>query len=514
MPLHSLRAGRPARQGGHRHPLRTALHRPLRLPPVVRRTRGTAAALQPHLQPVPLPRQQRGELAEVRKIRQEHAVALALQPQQRHQSGLDRGVPQRGTLLRADLRQGALQRHGMERRRGGAQAHQERHGQPAGEHGVHAAPQHRGLPDALLGGHARQRRRLPRRGEFLHVHRAGGLPLHRGDQLPQLALALRHQDGRPPHGQAPTSGHLRPAHEARRHHQPQQVRARSLGQRQVVLHEPPRAPVLRAGHARGARGHGQLLSGALRDDTAQNRRGGRRLLHLHGREAHLVQPFLHRRLRLRRGEEGQHQDAAAHAVEERESGSLQDRVRRAGQRRVRLCGADTRRQERHALLQHLLRVHERHLPAGAGGTRHQGGEVRLQHRQLPHHAPAVLPRRTLRLPAQFGGEHRPALQALHRLRDRQHQGEPRTLPRGDHHHHGGVHRQDAAAQRRTQAAHRGRGVEGALLGEHGRIPALHVQDGEKILRRGHRGDAGGGRHHLLARGQGVYHQQLRLQDTA
>lgn len=54
------------------------------------------------------------------------------------------------------------------------------------------------------------------------------------------------------------------------HHQPQQVRAGSVGQRQVVLHEPPRAPVLRAGHARGAGGYGKFLSGAVRDDPAQD----------------------------------------------------------------------------------------------------------------------------------------------------------------------------------------------------------------------------------------------------
>ena len=34
---------------------------------------------------------------------------------------------------------------------------------------------------------------------------------------------------------------------ARHNHQPQQVRARPVGQRQVVLHQPPRAQLLRAG---------------------------------------------------------------------------------------------------------------------------------------------------------------------------------------------------------------------------------------------------------------------------
>ena len=56
------------------------------------------------------------------------------------------------------------------------------------------------------------------------------------------------------------------------HHQPQQVRIGSFGQRQVVLHEPLGAPILRAGRACGIGGHGKLLSGAMRDDTAQDGR--------------------------------------------------------------------------------------------------------------------------------------------------------------------------------------------------------------------------------------------------
>ena len=36
---------------------------------------------------------------------------------------------------------------------------------------------------------------FPAEGEFPHLHRTGGVPVHRGNQLSQLALALRHQDG-------------------------------------------------------------------------------------------------------------------------------------------------------------------------------------------------------------------------------------------------------------------------------------------------------------------------------
>ena len=78
------------------------------------------------------------------------------------------------------------------------------------------------------------------------------------------------------------------------HHQPQQVRVGSFGQRQVVFHEPPREAILRAGYARGIGGHGKLLSGLVRDDPAQDKRGGRRVLHLHGGETDFIQSVLHR----------------------------------------------------------------------------------------------------------------------------------------------------------------------------------------------------------------------------
>ncbi len=71
-----------------------------------------------------------------------------------------------------------------------------------------AAPQHHRLPDALLGGDAGQCGGLPGGREFPHLHRAGGVPLHGGNQLPQFALALRHQDGGQAYGKTAAPRHL------------------------------------------------------------------------------------------------------------------------------------------------------------------------------------------------------------------------------------------------------------------------------------------------------------------
>jgi len=113
------------------------------------------------------------------------------------------------------------------------------------------------------------------------------------NQLPQLALALRHQDGGQAHGKTAAPRYFRPADEKRHHDQQKQIRAGSQRKRQVLLHEPPREAVLGAGHARGTGGHGKFLSGTVRDDTAQDGRRGRRVFHLHGGEAHQLQSVLH-----------------------------------------------------------------------------------------------------------------------------------------------------------------------------------------------------------------------------
>ena len=132
-------------------------------------------------------------------------MPIPIQPEQQHQPRVDRPVPERSPFLRADLGTGAFQRHGVERWRRGAEAYKERCGQPTGEHGVYAAPQHHRLPDTLLGGDARQCGGLSGGREFPHFHRAGGMPFHGGDQLPQLPLAFRHQDGGQAYGKTVAS---------------------------------------------------------------------------------------------------------------------------------------------------------------------------------------------------------------------------------------------------------------------------------------------------------------------
>lgn len=81
---------------------------------------GLAAGLQPLLQPVHLHRRPRGEPETLRADRPEHALALPLLPLQPDQQGMDRGIPERGALERADLGALPLQRDGVERRPGGA----------------------------------------------------------------------------------------------------------------------------------------------------------------------------------------------------------------------------------------------------------------------------------------------------------------------------------------------------------------------------------------------------------
>ena len=93
-----------------------------------------------------------------------------------------------------------------------------------------------------------QRGRLPCRRVILYIHRACGLPLYGGNELPQFALSLRHQDGGQTDGKAAAHRHLGFADEEGRHYQPQQIRAGTVGKRKVVLHEPRRPPVLRAGN--------------------------------------------------------------------------------------------------------------------------------------------------------------------------------------------------------------------------------------------------------------------------
>ena len=100
----------------------------------------------------------------------------------------------------------------------------------------------------------------------------------------------------------------------------------------------------------------------MRDDTPQDEGQGRHLLHLHGGKAHLVQPVLHGRRGVRRGEEGQHQDAAAHPVEKRERTRDENGVGGTGQRGERLHPENPAGQEHRAVVQLVLRVHEGRVP--------------------------------------------------------------------------------------------------------------------------------------------------------
>lgn len=75
-----------------------------------------------------------------------------------------------------------------------------------------------------------------------------------------MSFAVRHQDGRP-QWQADSSRHLRPADEARHHHEPKQVHLGSFGVRKIVLHQPPLEAVLGTEHPYCLSGHGKQLSG-------------------------------------------------------------------------------------------------------------------------------------------------------------------------------------------------------------------------------------------------------------
>ena len=60
-------------------------------------------------------------------------VALAVQPPERDKQGVGGGIPERSALAGAEVRPRPLQRDGVERRRGGAETHQERCRQPVGK---------------------------------------------------------------------------------------------------------------------------------------------------------------------------------------------------------------------------------------------------------------------------------------------------------------------------------------------------------------------------------------------
>ena len=120
--------------------------------------------------------------------------------------------------------------------------------------------------DTPVGGHPRQCGRLSRRRVVLHLSGAGGLPLCRGDQLPELAQPVRYPHGGPAERHPGACGHFRPSDEARHHHQPQQIYPGAKRKRQVLFYQPSGAQLLRAGHAYPAGGHGKQLPGAVPHD--------------------------------------------------------------------------------------------------------------------------------------------------------------------------------------------------------------------------------------------------------
>ena len=165
------------------------------------------------------------------------------------------GVSERGSLTRLAVCPCPFQCYGMGWGVGRVEASSQWCGQSVGKHGMCATPQYGGLSDIILGSDTRQRGWFSVRGEFPYLHWAGNMPLHGGNQLYGFSLTFQHQDGRPHQWQAAAHRHLWPADEERRDNQPQQVRARTIGKWEVVLHEPPRQTVLWTRHACGLGGY-------------------------------------------------------------------------------------------------------------------------------------------------------------------------------------------------------------------------------------------------------------------
>lgn len=92
--LHALRSGCDAADHGHRRSLRTALDGALRLPPLVRGSRGASAAVQPHLQPDDLSGQPRPDPRTAGSDGTQHELPVALLTLQCAQQGVDRPLPQ------------------------------------------------------------------------------------------------------------------------------------------------------------------------------------------------------------------------------------------------------------------------------------------------------------------------------------------------------------------------------------------------------------------------------------
>ena len=90
--------------------------------------------------------------------------------------------------------------------------------------GMHAEGTTPSIPRCSTGrAFPAMRADVPRRRVVLHLSGAGGLPLCRGDQLPELAQPVRYPHGGPAERHPGACGYFRPSDEARHHHQPQQI---------------------------------------------------------------------------------------------------------------------------------------------------------------------------------------------------------------------------------------------------------------------------------------------------
>ncbi len=252
--LHTSPTWTTCRARSARNPLRTALHGPARLPPVVRCTCGgllldIRTSTTNTFVWTTTPRR----LQKLERSPPEHAVTLwrVLACQLVNQPRVDRPLPERSPFRRVPTSvRCTLQRHGSgaddAKRRS---RHLQRRGLASSRSWLHAAPpQHRSTVPALFwagdtgsAGGASREESFP----TLSSNRPSACS-RRGtayrSSLSPFGIKIVGS------GSAETAAprHQRPADEARYHDQPQQIRAGSFGQRQVVLHEPPDPPLLRA----------------------------------------------------------------------------------------------------------------------------------------------------------------------------------------------------------------------------------------------------------------------------
>lgn len=132
-----FRYGRPARQTFHGHALREDVHGPQRLPPLLCRTRRTAAVMQPHLFAICVHRRRTGNPADDGE-NSRNMLSLSNTAGAMPLTRSGRRCILMRHITRSASRQMPLQRHRLGGGCGRVPPHQERHGQPAGHDGMHA----------------------------------------------------------------------------------------------------------------------------------------------------------------------------------------------------------------------------------------------------------------------------------------------------------------------------------------------------------------------------------------